>query len=125
MRIKLNLKQIRLTIFIIALLLLAGGIGYWLGGQGIEINFRGPARVTIDRTAPADKDIDFSLFWITWDRLAASYLDKAALKPQEMIYGAIGGMVSSLGDPYTVFLPPQENKEAKEDLNGAFEGVGI
>jgi carboxyl-terminal processing protease len=34
-------------------------------------------------------------------------------------------MVSAIGDPYTVYLPPQQNKEAKEDLGGAFEGVGI
>lgn len=123
--IKLNLRQIRLTIIIIAFVILAGGIGYWLGGQGLTVNLGGPQKVTIDRTIPADKNVDFSLFWTTWDRLTASYLDKSALKPQEMIYGAIRGMVASLGDPYTVFLPPQENKEAKEDLDGAFEGVGI
>lgn len=125
MRLKLNLKQIRLTILIIAFVILAGGIGYWLGGQGIIINIGGSRKVTIDRTTPAERNLDFSLFWTAWDRLTASYLDKSALKPQEMIYGAIKGMVASVGDPYTVFLPPKENKEAKEDLNGAFEGVGI
>jgi len=34
-------------------------------------------------------------------------------------------MVSAIGDPYTVFLPPSENKIVQEDLQGAFEGVGI
>ncbi len=125
MRLRLNLKQIRLIILIIAIVILAGGVGYRLGGQGITVNIGGPKKITIDRTTPAEKDLDFSLFWIAWDRLTASYLDKNALKPQEMIYGAIRGMVASVGDPYTVFLPPKENKEAKEDLNGAFEGVGI
>ncbi|MGB9637497.1 MAG: S41 family peptidase, partial [Microgenomates group bacterium] len=38
---------------------------------------------------------------------------------------AISGMVASLGDPYTVFLPPAENQTAKSDLRGDFEGVGI
>ncbi len=42
-----------------------------------------------------------------------------------MFYGAIRGMVSALGDPYTVFLPPEEQKNSKEDLGGSFEGVGI
>ena len=41
-----------------------------------------------------------------------------------MVYGAIGGMVASLDDPYTSFLPPKENKEFKEDIGGAFEGIG-
>jgi carboxyl-terminal processing protease len=125
MKIKLNLRQIRLTIIILALVVLAGGTGYWLGGQGLELKWGGPSRVTLDRTTPADKNVDFSLFWVTWDKLNATYLDKNALDPVRMVYGAIQGMVASLGDPYTVFLPPSENKEAKEDLNGAFEGVGI
>ena len=125
MKLRLNLRQIRLVIFILGLVILAGGTGYWLGGQEITLQLGGPERVKIDRGVPADKNLDFSLFWIAWDRLAESYLDKSALKPQEMIYGAIKGMVASLGDPYTVFLPPEENEEVKEDLNGTFEGVGI
>jgi len=125
MKLRLNLRQIRLVIFILGLVILAGGTGYWLGGQEITLQLGGPERVKIDRGVPADKNLDFSLFWTAWDRLAESYLDKSALKPQEMIYGAIKGMVASLGDPYTVFLPPEENEEVKEDLNGTFEGVGI
>ncbi len=42
-----------------------------------------------------------------------------------MSYGAISGMVSALGDPYTVFLPPKENTSANADLAGEFGGVGI
>jgi carboxyl-terminal processing protease len=34
-------------------------------------------------------------------------------------------MVASLGDPYTVFLPPEENQKSKDDLAGSFEGVGM
>jgi len=41
------------------------------------------------------------------------------------VYGAIKGMVAAVGDPYTVFLPPQENKVVQEDLQGNFDGVGI
>jgi carboxyl-terminal processing protease len=42
-----------------------------------------------------------------------------------MVYGAISGMVESLGDRYTVFLPPTQNKIVNENLSGNFEGVGI
>jgi carboxyl-terminal processing protease len=42
-----------------------------------------------------------------------------------MEYGAIQGMVAALDDPYTVFLPPTDNKSANEDLAGEFGGVGI
>jgi carboxyl-terminal processing protease len=41
-----------------------------------------------------------------------------------MFYGAVKGMVASLGDPYTFFLTPEENKDAKDDLGGKFTGIG-
>ncbi len=52
-------------------------------------------------------------------------MDKKAVDPQKMYYGAIQGMVAALGDPYTVFLPPEQQKATKEELGGSFEGVGI
>lgn len=78
-----------------------------------------------NQTTPVDKNIDFKLFWEVWDLVSNEYVDKKAVDPQKMFYGAIQGMVSSLGDPYTVFLPPTEQKSTQEELNGAFEGVGI
>ncbi|PIS13846.1 peptidase S41 [Candidatus Shapirobacteria bacterium CG09_land_8_20_14_0_10_47_13] len=123
---RLNLRQIRVILLAAAFLLLAGGIGYSLGSQQLKVNFDRAAGVKIERTLPAaHANLDFSLFWEVWDRLAANYLDKGAIKPAQMIYGAIQGMTAALGDPYTVFLPPTENKQTKDDLNGAFEGVGI
>ena len=35
-----------------------------------------------------------------------------------MVWGAVEGMVKSLGDPYSVFFPPQENKEFKDVIRG-------
>jgi carboxyl-terminal processing protease len=70
-------------------------------------------------------NLDFTLFWEVWDRLERTYIDPDKVDAQTMVYGAIEGMTSALGDPYTVFLPPQDNKAAKEDLNGEFDGVGI
>lgn len=43
---------------------------------------------------------------------------------QKMVYGAISGMVSALGDPYTMFLPPKDNQDFKDELGGQFEGIG-
>lgn len=68
--------------------------------------------------------VDFSIFWDVWERLGRYYIDKSALDPAKMVYGAVSGMVNSLEDPYTVFLPPQQNFEAKQDLGGKFEGIG-
>jgi len=124
---KLTLKQVRLLILTICFALICGGVGYWFGQQKVSFEISNSVpRVKIERKIPVTKsDVDFSLFWEVWDRLYASYLDRKNLDPTKMIYGAISGMVASLQDPYTAFLPPQENKQTKEDLSGAFEGIGI
>lgn len=71
-----------------------------------------------------NQDIDFNLFWQVWDMLEEQYVDREKLNEKEMFYGAIRGMVSSLGDPYTVFMNPAVAQEFEEDLAGTFEGIG-
>lgn len=71
------------------------------------------------------KNVDFAQFWEVWDLVSQQYFDKKAVNPEKMYYGAIQGMVAALGDPYTTFLPPTENKQVKDDLGGNFSGVGI
>ena len=124
---KLNLRQVRLIILIAIFGLFCGSAGYWFGRREISLSLNNSSfKVKIDRKVPPkNQDVDFSLFWEVWDRIFASYLQRKSLDQAKMVYGAISGMVNSLGDAYTVFLPPPENKQTKEDLNGSFEGVGI
>lgn len=70
-------------------------------------------------------DTDFSLFWDAWSRIQEKSAQSSALNPQKMVYGAIKGMVDSLGDPYTVFFNPEDTKKFLEDVGGSFEGVGM
>lgn len=71
------------------------------------------------------QDVNFSLFWETWKVIQEKFVDKAKINVQNMIYGAISGMVESLEDPYTVFLNPEDNKRFIEDVRGTFEGIGM
>jgi carboxyl-terminal processing protease len=112
----MNLKRIRQFIFILILLVLAGGLGYRLGLQRSYLN---------SFSASSAPKADLSLFWHVWSLLEQKYVDKKAIDPQKMVYGAISGMVSSLGDPYTAFFPPEDNKINRENLKGEFGGVGI
>ena len=68
--------------------------------------------------------LDFTLFWEAWGELEKKFIEKNKINAKKMYYGAIKGMVSSLEDPYTFFLTPEENKESKDDLAGKFEGIG-
>jgi len=94
-------------------------LGYVSGYRGYQFDFKKFPKVNINRNVPVDKStVDFSIFWRVWDNLEKNYFDKSKLNPVNMVYGAVSGMVSSLGDPYTSFLPPKENKIVEEDLGG-------
>jgi len=69
--------------------------------------------------------VDFSPFWVTWDAIKSKYAANGGVDDQTMVWGAIQGLVRSLGDPYSSFFPPQESKEFKEEMQGDFEGVGM
>ena len=41
-----------------------------------------------------------------------------------VVYAAIEGMVSTLGDPFSVFMPPDESNNFSASLEGELEGIG-
>lgn len=71
------------------------------------------------------EDVDFSLFWEAYEKLYEKHVNSKNFDTQEMIYGAISGMVNSIDDPYSVFLNPEKSKRFLEDISGRFEGIGI
>lgn len=127
MSFKLRLKTIRTFVISLILLVLGGGVGYYYGTGAINAQMAQPIRkVVVNEEVPQEyQEVDFSLFWEVWSKLERDYFEPERIDPEEMVYGAIEGMVSSLDDPYTVFLPPQQQQRVEEDLSGAFEGVGI
>lgn len=121
----MNLRPIKNFVLILVLVLASGAVGYKLGTTQVKLGWQKfSPNLEVVNKFPPNKPVDFSLFWAVWDEVSQKFVDKSKLDSQKMVYGAISGMVSSLGDPYTVFLPPKENKEVKEDLNGSFEGIG-
>ncbi len=104
-------KKTLISIFLVIVILASFGGGFYFGKSQCKI-------------CPPE-EIDFSLFWETWDKLQEKFADKEKFDIQEMIYGAISGMVKSLEDPYTTFLNPEDTKRFIEDVKGTFEGVGM
>jgi carboxyl-terminal processing protease len=79
----------------------------------------------LNAETPSNQTADFAQFWEVWKVLERDYLDSKDMNPEEMVNGAIAGMTSAVGDPYTMYLPPEDLKRSAEDLAGAFYGVGI
>lgn len=109
-------------ITIVGLVLLAGGS--FMVGQRYRFE---PAQLQsplkIDSTSISDKD--FAPFWKVWNVLEEKYVGATSTPNQDKIYGAMQGLVDSLGDPYTVYFPPEEAAMFENDLSGSFGGVGM
>ncbi|MBT9174186.1 MAG: putative CtpA-like serine protease [Syntrophomonadaceae bacterium] len=79
--------------------------------------------------ATPDPRADFTDFWKAWNALEKQYVvTNASLTPpsvKERIFGAIEGLASSYGDPYTVYFPPKEAQAFAESISGSFAGVGM
>lgn len=62
------------------------------------------------------------LFSDTLAIIETDYVDE--VKPRDLIYGALKGMLSSL-DPHSQFMDPETYNELKVDTEGKFGGLGI
>lgn len=69
------------------------------------------------------QDVDFSTFWNVWKMMKSTYVDQPVSEKQ-MYYGAMSGLLSSVGDPYSVYFNPDDAKEFNEQLAGSFFGIG-
>lgn len=121
MDVKINHRSKIRFILLMGALFAVGAVGFAIGRLSVpqEIPIEGVVLKDIGKPP----DIDFSLFWDAWRVLEKKYYEKNFDK-QEMVYGAIKGLVASLNDPYTVFMSPKENKKFREDIAGSFEGIG-
>jgi len=76
----------------------------------------------------AMEDVDLSLFFEVWDKLDARFVSSTTTEPvsdEERVWGATQGLVETYGDPYTVFLPPEDTELFESDIAGEFGGVGM
>ncbi len=71
-----------------------------------------------------EQKVDLSIFWGVWRLLGKHYISPNDMAVDKMVYGAVGGMVSALGDPYTVFMTPVDSKSFQDALSGTLEGIG-
>jgi len=76
-------------------------------------------------TVPEEQQEQFGVFWEAWHLIEEQFYTEKPLNYQAMTYGAIRGMVASLGDHNTVFLTPSQVDMFDEDLEGEFGGVGV
>ena len=112
--------------------ILVAVLSFAIGWEASRLGFFTTNVVKIDNKSAVSTDqsmlekdgVDMGLFWKIWGELANKYVDESILKNEDMVYGAIKGMVSALEDPYTDFMTPQETVQFNESLEGTLEGIG-
>lgn len=123
-------------IIITIALLSAGlfGLGLYLGFEMNPKHINPPESLVNTSDESLTSKVDFAPFWKAWKILDEKFVSakKATSTPssatstdQNKVWGAIAGLTDSLGDPYTVFFPPEESKSFESEISGNFEGVGM
>jgi carboxyl-terminal processing protease len=75
----------------------------------------------------AEKDSVYpslELFSYVMERVRKDYVNGQNLTYQELVYGALKGMLGTL-DPHSEFMDPEKYHELQNDTQGAFGGLGI
>jgi carboxyl-terminal processing protease len=121
--VKLN-KKVTETIVVIVVAVVLVGSGFWAGwSAGRKV----PENITVtgvsNIAAPSSTNADFSTFWQAWQLISDNYLTTSTTN-QDKVYGAINGLVNSLGDPYSEFFSPSNNQQFQQDITGNFGGIG-
>jgi carboxyl-terminal processing protease len=73
----------------------------------------------------ADQPAEFEVFWQVWNIIQNNFVDREALEPTNLTYGAINGLITALGDEgHTRFLTPEEMTHQEQAISGKFYGIG-
>ncbi len=119
------LAQTVLVAVVVGVAAFVGGIVVALRwGNTLPLSITTNQTASAQRTTPANLQADFVVFWEVWNLIDRKFYHTEPLDRQKMVYGAINGMLRSLGDDYTVFEDPDAAANTRERLSGQFEGIG-
>jgi len=93
----------------------------------LAVNLLIGARVYSDSADTTQKDSvypNMKLFSEVMEKVRRDYVDGTNLTYQDLVYGALKGMINEL-DPHSEFLDPDKYKDLQSDTEGHFGGLGI
>src|ERR1700739_3627301 len=85
------------------------------------------ARIYVRSAQAAEKDSAYpslELFSYVLEKVRKDYVDGKNLTYQQLVYGALKGMINTL-DPHSEFMEPIKYDELQKDTQGSFGGLGI
>jgi carboxyl-terminal processing protease len=110
-----DLRNAVVRVLCLVVLLLATALGAFLVGRS-----QSPA--TLDE----EDRKSLTLYAEALDTVRNNYVDQRDIDPKKETYGAIRGMLETLGDDgHTRFLTPEERKQNDQSLSGTYVGIGV
>jgi len=100
---------------------------YGMVSLALLVNLLIGARIYLTSAQAAEKDSAYpslELFSYVMEKVRKDYVDGQKLTYQELVYGALKGMLNTL-DPHSEFMDPEKYKELQNDTQGAFGGLGV
>lgn len=94
-----------------------GGYGSVVSGTGSEFEIDAVSWQLLNNPK-------FGILLDVWKKVNTEFYGSSGVNQDELVYGAITGLVDRLGDQYTVFEEPSDALGLQEYLEGEFEGIG-
>ncbi|HBB02285.1 MAG: carboxyl-terminal protease, carboxyl-terminal processing protease [Candidatus Peregrinibacteria bacterium GW2011_GWF2_38_29] len=99
----------------------------------VTVNVIAPTTATVTTGAIGKTDIEkkflnnekFQILLDVLNKIDAKFVDQNKVNIDELLYGAVKGVVDKLDDHYTVFQEPVRASNFNKSLTGEFDGVGI
>ena len=113
---------VAVLIFIVGLTVgVAAANGFnFLGSSGLTNN---PVSVSVESGITTTNSLNVALMNDVLQRLRSQWYGDIPSSDQ-LTDGALRGMVSSLGDPFTAYVEPKYAKILDQDMSSKFEGIG-
>ncbi|MGG3925253.1 S41 family peptidase [Metabacillus fastidiosus] len=118
----------RVVAILIALAMALGALGMYVG-----MELMNDKQETAETAVPVMKDLlpvnnkkedipGFDKFKQAYDLISTQYVEK--VEEEKLLEGAIQGMLSTLEDPYSVYMNKETAQQFSQSLDSSFEGIG-
>lgn len=114
-RLSLRLTLLQLAA---ALVLVLGGGGLFLSGYLLG------AHVASTPGTPAGAEAAFAPFWDAYTAIRRQYAGSPAPTEKQLVEGAIQGLFTTVGDPFSGYMNEKDFEQSLEGSAGQFEGIG-
>jgi carboxyl-terminal processing protease len=115
------------TVILMALSMIVGAGGTYAGMQLTDRHSDGNTlliqpKEAIDKAANGSDNEDLEKVGQVYQLIKSRYVEK--VDNEQLIEGAIQGMIETLDDPYSVYMDKETAHQFNESLDSSFEGIG-